>query len=350
MADQFENLESSQEELSSTTRTQECTNCKRSRDISEFIGKRGTPVKRCIRCREKDARQSKRPEVRERKNARAREKNYHIDYRNRKREENEEEFLRHNREKAKEWRDNNKEHLSNWKRTNVVYRLTSAKGQATKKNIPYEITDDFAKELMQKECIYCGKYDAEDSLNGVNRLDVRKGFTPENCVSSCTMCSSMKKCLDPNTFIERACHIASIHQGNFQNIKFDAWPIMQKSVGYNDYRKRANKKGIEFELDLMPGMHPVFFGKSQDLALVVPTESSLEPTKGETKWVSLEELNELAKEYKPANKETGEDGQGIVSGFGKRMHCMSIKTFCLVGSQEAQKEAQETLEEIQKNW
>ena len=113
-------------------------------------------------------------------------------------------------------------------------------------------------------------------------------------------------------------------------------------------RKVEEKAGIELALVPMPPMYPVFFGRMQDLALVVPVKTSVEPTKRETRWVSLEELNELAKEYKPANKETGKDGQGIVSGWGKRMHCMALRALSFTS--EYGEKAEETLIEIQRNW
>ena len=49
---------------------QKCTNCKCYRISSEFIGKSGGIVKRCLKCREKDAKQKKRPDVIEKRNKR----------------------------------------------------------------------------------------------------------------------------------------------------------------------------------------------------------------------------------------------------------------------------------------
>lgn len=117
----------------------------------------------------------------------------------------------------------------------------------------------------------------------------------------------------------------------------------------NELKREVNEEvGIPITVDPMPPMYPVFFGKAQDLALVTLIETSLEPTKGETKWVSFEELNELARGYKPANKEKREDGEGLVSGPGKRMHCMALRVFSVIG--EHKEEATEMLQEIQKNW
>lgn len=49
-------------------------------------------------CREKDAKQKKRPEVIEKRNKRQNEKKYYIKHREKKREENEQAYLKHNAE------------------------------------------------------------------------------------------------------------------------------------------------------------------------------------------------------------------------------------------------------------
>jgi predicted sulfurtransferase len=51
-----------------------CTNCKCHRVTADFIGKSGNIVKRCLKCREKDAKQKKRPDIIEKRNKRQNEK------------------------------------------------------------------------------------------------------------------------------------------------------------------------------------------------------------------------------------------------------------------------------------
>lgn len=97
-------------------------------------------------------------------------------------------------------------------------------------------------------------------------------------------------------------------------------------------REVKEEVGIQIELQFMSPMYPVFFGEAQDLALVAPFVTDQKPTtKGETRWVSLEQLNDLAKAYTPPDKETGKEGRGIVSGYGKRMHCMALKALSVSG-------------------
>ena len=73
-----------------------CNNCKCWREIGEFIGSNGIEVKRCLKCREKDTIQKQKPEVREKRNAIQKEKKYYQAYRDKKRTEDEEGFLKHN--------------------------------------------------------------------------------------------------------------------------------------------------------------------------------------------------------------------------------------------------------------
>lgn len=112
-----------------------CTNCKCYRISSDFIGKSGNVVKRCLKCRDKDAKQKKRPDIIEKRNKRQNEKKYYIKHREKKRQENEEDYLEHNAEVAKIWRSQNKEHLAEWQTLNFAARFRAIKQQAQKKGI-----------------------------------------------------------------------------------------------------------------------------------------------------------------------------------------------------------------------
>jgi hypothetical protein len=161
-----------------------CTNCKCWRDPDSYIGKKGNVVKRCLKCREKDAKQKQKPNVVEKRNERAKEKQYYKTHREKKRAEDEEAFLRHNAQKAKEWRDKNKEHVSKWRTQNVTYRLRGIKQQAGKKGIPWGLTDEDCRKMMTSPCYYCG-FITTETLNGMDRMDSSKGYSVTNCVSCC---------------------------------------------------------------------------------------------------------------------------------------------------------------------
>jgi hypothetical protein len=224
-----------------------CTNCKVSREQTDFIGKSGHIVKRCLRCREKDARQKKRPDVIEKRNKRQNEKKYYIKYREKKREENEEVYLKHNAEVGKNWRDNNKEHLKEWRTKNFLSRFGGIKQQAQKKRILWneDLTDEMCYKMMTSNCFYCN-FIPDKSLNGIDRMDNNKGYTQSNVVSCCKNCNFMKASLDPITFIKRCQHISkkNLNYGIYNN---DIWPDTNSS-SYNNYLKRASKKELVFKL------------------------------------------------------------------------------------------------------
>lgn len=223
-----------------------CTNCKVSRKQEDFIGKSGV-VKRCLKCREKDSKQKKRPDVIEKRNKRQNEKKYYIKHREKKREENEEEYLKHNAETAKIWRDNNKEHLAEWRTQNFTHRFWAIKQQAQKKGIIWneDLTDEMCYKMMTSKCFYCD-FISDKSLNGIDRMDGLGGYEKKNTVSCCKNCNFIKGSLDPETFIKRCKHISK-HFGGNGILNKDVWPDSNSTV-YSKYLARAANKDLEFAL------------------------------------------------------------------------------------------------------
>lgn len=229
------------------TETRQCTNCKVFRVMESFVGKQGVVVKRCLKCREKDARQKKKPDVKEKRNARQKEKQYYKAHREKKRSEDEEAYLKRNSECMKSWRAKNKDHLAKWRTNNVNYRLKGIKQQAKLKG--YTWSEDMDEEacvaMMTSPCFYC-EYKSEESVNGIDRMDNTKGYVKENCVGCCKRCNFIKKSLDAHTFVERCVHISSCH-GDGTIYHASAWPQTGPAL-YSAYRKRAEAKGLDFEL------------------------------------------------------------------------------------------------------
>lgn len=225
-----------------------CTSCKLFRSSSDFIGKRGNTVNTCIKCREKDDRQKKKPDVKAKRNELQREKQYYKDYRERKRNENEDEYLKHNKEVAKIWRDNNKEHYSEWKRNNYANRINSTKRQAKSKGYIWTMNDDDCKQMIAHSCFYCNT-SSTDGLHGIDRMDNTKGYILENCVGCCETCNFMKKSLDAHTFVERCIHIATCFDSSeIKQTKFPSAWKQSNSSSFNDYKRRANKKALNFDI------------------------------------------------------------------------------------------------------
>lgn len=214
-----------------------------------FISKSGKVVKTCNECRAKDAKQSKKPTVRARKNDLQREKRYYVAYREKKRAEDEDGFLAHNAKMAKIWRDSNMEHLAKWKTLNLCYRITAIKQQARKKSIPWDLamTDEYCKTLMEGPCAYCVQ-PVTTGLHGIDRMNNNAAYTISNCVGCCKMCNFIKKCLDPTTFIERCQHISFRH-GDVGALSPDSW-MTSHSVSFGAYASRAAVKCLAFELSV----------------------------------------------------------------------------------------------------
>jgi len=234
--------------MSDVPQKQRCSNCKCWRELPDFIGVKG-PVKRCIKCREKDTKQKQKPEVREVRNERQREKQYYKDYREKKREEDEQEYLKHNAEMAKIWRNNNKETVAAFKTKNFRARFNAIKSQANKKLITWNesMTDEHCKKLMTSPCFYCN-FISEKTLNGIDRMNSASFYTFENCVSCCQQCNYMKTSLDVNTFIKRCKHISKFHN-DIGILNQTIWNNC-KSVSFNTYKSRAIKKELEFSLNI----------------------------------------------------------------------------------------------------
>lgn len=224
-----------------------CTNCKVYRSPDNFIGKSGNIVKRCLKCRDKDAKQKQRPDVMEKRRKRQNEKKYYKTHRAKKRTENEEEYLKKNAEAAKKWRDENKEHLAEWRTQNFNYRFKGIKQQAQKKCIIWndDLTDTIGYEMMISECHYCGLL-SDKTLNGIDRMDSTDSYEKGNCVSCCKNCNFIKGSLDPSTFVNRCKHISKRFGGKGE-YNMDIWSDSY-SVSINVYKKRAMKKGLEFTL------------------------------------------------------------------------------------------------------
>jgi hypothetical protein len=182
-----------------------CSDCNKYSKLIDFISKRnGEPVKTCLGCREKDICRKATVEMKKLTSIRNKEKKYYVKYRETKRQENEEEYLKHNAEIQKKWRVDNQERVTQWRTNNVNYRLKGIKQQAKKKNIEWNetMTNEHCTYLMKRNCYYCD-FISNETVNGIDRMDSSKGYHLNNCVSCCKNCNFIKKCLDPVTFINR---------------------------------------------------------------------------------------------------------------------------------------------------
>lgn len=118
-------------------------------------------------------------------------------------------------------------------------------------------------------------------------------------------------------------------------------------------RELKEELGIEIFISSTPAFYPAPFKgpKGCDLALVTPIilGSPISP-RGGAIWVSPEELDRLARKFIAPNKQTGISGEGLLSGHGKRMHCMALAALSHSPNSQYAVEAASMLAEIQKSW
>ena len=89
-------------------------------------------------------------------------------------------------------------------RENPELRLWYYKDRSRKRNIDWSLSDEQALLLFTSTCYYCG----EDGL-GIDRIDNKLGYIPENCVSCCKECNTMKMDSTLEVFLNKVSKIAA---------------------------------------------------------------------------------------------------------------------------------------------
>ena len=84
--------------------------------------------------------------------------------------------------------------------------MAGEKTMGISKDYKHEMQKDLTKEklkefeeIISQPCAYCG----EIGENGIDRVNNKKGYTKDNCVSCCKVCNMMKWTLDANDFIKK---------------------------------------------------------------------------------------------------------------------------------------------------
>lgn len=253
--------------LVKTETRKQCSNCCKMFPLEHYKGLINDETKMCKDCREyckkqdekrnkehvnELARKNEKKPQRQEVKQQWREENYEkvvladLNYKARQIEQDQTGYLKKQAENAKNWRDANPEKVKkmNQKRVESIdNHLTSYKESARKKGLVFELGDVF-HEMVKSPCYYCGIIQ-EKGFNGIDRLDCTKGYTRENTVPCCEMCNFMKGDESPNTFIHHVEHILT-HQGIVEGRRFERKNT--KGGSYNDYKKSAEKKKLEFLL------------------------------------------------------------------------------------------------------
>jgi hypothetical protein len=86
-------------------------------------------------------------------------------------------------------------------------RLVETKHNCKRRDIDFALSREEAFSFFESPCTYCSHYD-NTYCNGIDRLDAKRGYLPDNCVSCCKMCNLLKQQMDPVSFVEHCKRIA----------------------------------------------------------------------------------------------------------------------------------------------
>lgn len=223
--------------------TRRCTNCSRGpQPLCEFASAKDASVlvKRCAKCRAKDDKRKRKPDVRDKSNARGREKKYYVKYVEKRRSEDPEAYRAYRAGCSATFREKNPEYMGAFKKNTISYRVSIVKTSAKKRDIVVDMTDDEIAAIVCGDCAYCGKTSEVGDFNGADRMDSTLAYTPPNVVSCCFSCNVMKVSLDPVTFVNRCKHIAGLEEIP------SAWPLSGPGATFYCYKWWAAKKNLPF--------------------------------------------------------------------------------------------------------
>lgn len=250
-----------------------CNTCEQSQPKNNFIGSRGQETTTCQTCMDRnkiaDSKRTGRkrdwkkeldnnPERKQKKEEwklqnHEKVSKYTMDYRMRLIEKDGmDKYHKKYAIQAKKWREENKEYVKEYsKKFNqlATTKLENYKSKALYDGKKWELSDNYALELIMGNCYYCDSKCEENESNGIDRLDCLKDYILENSVSSCTICNYIKICLDPITFINRCKNILINKKIINDKADYSIYPE-SKEKSYSNYKKSAEQRSIEFKLTI----------------------------------------------------------------------------------------------------
>lgn len=90
-------------------------------------------------------------------------------------------------------------------------RLRQYKASALRRNLGWDLSDEYAKHILKMPCLYCS-YSEPNQVNGIDRLDNTRGYTEDNTCSCCSQCNYMKGTLSAEEFISKCICVARMYR------------------------------------------------------------------------------------------------------------------------------------------
>lgn len=246
-----------------------CIKCIKINLVNHFLDQHGHITTQCLDCRKtqqiiEENRPDRirdyktydsKPEVKEKK-AEWRENNpekiklYDLTNKNKKIQEQGDDFYVNNAKQSQKWRDNNPEKVlqnNETKKASKFATLKYYKHRATTNNIQWQLTDEYALHLITCRCNYCDEFDKYE-LTGIDRLDNNLGYIDTNVVSCCEICNNMKHVMSEEIYRNKIRHILSKMFISDEIFKCSKLFKNSASCSLKDYKARADEKFLEFTL------------------------------------------------------------------------------------------------------
>ena len=144
------------------------------------------------------------------------------------------------------------------RRINVNTRLMDLKAKANSRGYKFKLSDEYATELCISPCFFCDRKIDDNTINGIDRLNNKKGYTEKNSVSCCYYCNKSKGTCNYKTFAKRNYHIAcrwfpdKLKTKNYKSAFYNDFSKnadnSKKKKSYNNYKYDSKRRKIEFNL------------------------------------------------------------------------------------------------------
>jgi len=100
-----------------------------------------------------------------------------------------------------------------------MYRATQVK------HIDWMLSMEQCERLFTSPCEYCDRAPVLGvQLNGIDRVDSSKGYTPDNTVPCCKQCNYAKGVHSQEAFVEHCQHVVSVQSAKSSTDTILTWP------------------------------------------------------------------------------------------------------------------------------
>ena len=143
-------------------------------------------------------------------------------------------------------------------------KILNMKRNAKARHLDWILSDDETMKFMKQKCYYCGispmpskkkqyltnNFNGDFPSNGLDRIDNKKGYIPNNIVTSCRKCNFMKQAMNVSKFknqIERIYKYINKKGIREQKIKLDELFLKERrglKLKLHDIKKCSKSPGI----------------------------------------------------------------------------------------------------------